>query len=138
MQNSKLLALVALVYIVPLTAQQCTDTATGSAWTQLNLTFPGSQTCGAGSTTNALPWKADVTGEARCPYMWRDGPGQGWQWSSSGPNPASMSRTSGAGCWMGLGPAVFTYGTTQGTCPTDGNYACSAQYVTELGQWQGV
>jgi hypothetical protein len=120
--------------IAALEGQQCTNyPAVGTALVTDTLSFPGNPVCHVGAVTNSLSWHASTLGQAACPTQFNTSTLH-WAFSLTYFSD-SYSGSSGAGCWNGVGPAVFSSGTT--SCSSSGD-VCQEAYVTTLGQYVGV
>lgn len=128
------LIMVWLILPLGMVAQEhCTDyDGIGRAGASLALSFPGDPACVPGSITNSLTWHGSTTGMSACPTQFNTSTKQ---WAFSLTYYSDYDSGSGAGCWWGAGPRVYSSGTAN--CSSSGD-VCEEAYVTGLGQWFGV
>ncbi len=107
--------------------------AEGDTLVTYDLTFPGDPYCAPGTVTNALGYFCSTTGTAGCPSRFDESSRQ-WRFDMTYTSDY-FGNSKGAGCWAGIGPAVFAHSTHD--CSIAGDI-CEDVYVTELGQYVGV
>ncbi len=127
---AKVLILV-WVCSIPVIAQVCTTTTyrgVGEVQLTYQVHFPGDPICVPLSLTNTLAWEASSTGVAACPLTFKED-GLYWEFSLTYTTD-HMSRSSGAGCWYGVGPGFLVE--TIADCGI-GDVLCKEVWITEYG-----